>query len=419
MARLVLRPTVGFTLVGFMFAAAAALHSAAAGDWPQWRGAGRDGVSTEKGLLAAWPAGGPKFLWKTTGLGKGFGSVSVRGDRIYTTGEGAEHSRVLALNVANGNILWTSPPLGKKGGDPVGPQASPAVDEQGVYVLSQFGDVVCFEAATGKERWRRSLVKDFGGTAPSWEYSESLLLDGDKIVCTPGGGRGAVVALNKHDGRTLWQSKDFKDPAHHSSLIAATIDGVRQYIQLTAQSVAGVDARTGALLWRAPRHGDTAVVPTPIYADHHVYVTSGYNNGCNLFAVRKTGNRFTVKQVYAKDRISNHHGGVVKVGGYVYGHCNSGRWICQEFLTGRIVWEHKGVGKGSVVYADGHLYCRGEDRKGTVALVAATPEGYVEKGRFDQPDRSREQAWAHPVVAGGRLYLRDQDILLCYDARAR
>jgi outer membrane protein assembly factor BamB len=407
-----------FALAGLVLGATATLSPATAGDWPQWRGPHRDGISTETGLLQEWPAGGPKLLWKATGLGKGFGSVSVLGNRLFATGESPEHSRVLALNVTDGRIVWTSSSLDKRGGDPAGPHGSPAVDADAVYAMSQFGAVVCFDAANGKERWRRSLTQDFGGSPPGWDYSESLLLDGDKIVCTPGGEHGAVVALNKHDGRTLWQGKEFQDPAHHASLVAADIDAVRQYIQLTARSVAGVDARSGALLWRADRPGDTAVVPTPIYADHHVYVTSGYNNGCNLFEVRKTGNGFTARQVYAKPEISNHHGGVIKVADYVYGYCNSGNWMCQEFLTGRIVWKAKGVGKGAVAYADGHLYCRSEGGKGTVALVVATPEGYVEKGHFDQPDRSKENAWAHPVVAGGRLYLRDQDNLLCYDVRS-
>jgi outer membrane protein assembly factor BamB len=237
------------------------------------------------------------------------------------------------------------------------------------------------------------------------------------LICTPGGAQGALVALNKRDGAVLWQCQQFTDAAHHSSLVAATIDGVPQYIQLTAQSVAGVDAKTGALLWQAKRTGQTAVVPTPLYADHHVYVTSGYGVGCNLFEIRKTGDAFTASQVYAKKEIANHHGGVIKVGDHVYGHSDTGGWVCQELKTGKTVWKDKGVGKGAVAYADGHLYCRSESGKGTVALVVASPAGYVEKGRFDQPDRSDKNSWAHPVVAGGRLYLRDQDVLLCYDVK--
>jgi len=387
--------------------------SVAAG-WPQWRGSNRDGLCPETGLLREWPTGGPKLVWRATGLGKGFSSVSVLGNRLFTAGEGPEHSRVLALSATDGRLLWTSSRLGKLGGDPAGPQASPALDDEAVYVMSQFGDVVCFEATNGRERWRKHLTQDLGGECPGWGYSESPLLDGDRLVVTPGGPRGAVVALAKRDGRVLWQSKEFTDPAHHSSLVVAEIDGVRQYIQLTARSVAGVDARNGAFLWRVERLGETAVVPTPLYADHHVYVTSGYGVGCNLFEVRKAGDRFAARQVYAKSEIANHHGGVIKVGDYVYGHSDTGGWVCQEFNTGNTVWKNNGVGKGAMAYADGHLYCRSESGQGAVALVVATPEGYLERGRFNQPDRSKANSWAHPVVAEGRLYLRDQDILLCY-----
>lgn len=408
---------IHFTLAGSILLASFTLSQGASGDWPQWRGANRDGISSETGLLKEWPAGGPKLLWKTTGLGKGFGSVSVLGNRLFTTGDGSQNSHVLALNVTDGQIIWTSSSLGKRGGGPEGPQGSPALDGDAVYALSQFGDVVCFDAATGQERWRKSLTKDFGGAVPSWNYSESPLLDGDKVVCTPGGARGALVALNKRDGTVLWQCKEFTDPAHHSSLVAATIDGVPQYIQLTAKSVAGVDAKTGALLWQAERAGKTAVVPTPIYSDHHVYVTSGYGVGCNLFEVRKTDGSFKASQVYAEKEIANHHGGVIKLGDHVYGYSDTGGWVCQEFKTGKTVWKNKGVGKGAVAYADGHLYCRSESGKGTMALVVATPESYVEKGRFDQPDRSDKNSWAHPVVADGRLYLRDQDVLFCYDVK--
>lgn len=403
-----------FTFIAFLTAC-----QGAPGDWPQWRGPNRDGISTETGLLKQWPAGGPKLLWKTTGLGKGFGSVSILGNRLYTTGEGPEGGRVFALNIADGQIAWTSEPFCKRGGDPAGPQGSPALEAGSVYVMSQFGDVVAFDLPAGKERWRKSLTKDFGGSVPGWNYSESVLLDGERIVVTPGGRQGAVVALNKRTGEVLWQCKEFTDGAHHSSLVPAVIDGVPQYIQLTARSVAGVAAKTGALLWRADRRGETAVVPTPIYADHKVYVTSGYGIGCNLFEITKSGISFSAAQVYAKPEIANHHGGVIKLGAHVYGHSDTGGWVCQEFATGKTVWKKGGVGKGAVAYADGHLYCRSESGAGTVALVEATPTGYVEKGRFDQPDRSNKNSWAHPVVAGGRLYLRDQDVLLCYDVKGK
>jgi len=244
-------------------------------------------------------------------------------------------------------------------------------------------------------------------------------VDGDKVLCTPGGSQGAIVALNKKTGETVWQSKDFTDSAAYSSIISAEIGGVKQYIQLTGASVAGVAVEDGRLLWRVPRPGRTAVVPTPIVHDNYVYVTSGYGVGCNLFKVDKSGDQFTAEQVYENKLMMDHHGGVVLVGEHVYGHSDSKGWVCQELKTGNVVWEERQkLGKGSICYADGHLYLRSES-KGTVVLIEATPKAFVEKGRFEQPERSRENSWAHPVVIGGKLYLRDQDVLLCYDVKKK
>jgi outer membrane protein assembly factor BamB len=292
------------------------------------------------------------------------------------------------------------------------------VDGEQVYVLGQFGDLVCLETATGKEVWRRSLEKDFGGRCGGWNYSESPLVDGDRVVCTPGGEQGSIVALNKKSGALLWQSKGFTDAAEYSSVIAAQIGGVRQYVQLTGGNVVGVQADTGKVLWRAPRHGETATVPTPIFYEDNVYVSSGYGVGCNLFHIGKVGDSYKAEQVYANKVMVNHHGGVVRVGEYLYGYSDGKGWVCQELKTGRLVWNDESVGKGSLTCADGHLYLRSEGAKGTIALVEAAPQGYRETGRFDQPDRSKENSWPHPVVSNGRLYVRDQDVLLCFKVRA-
>jgi outer membrane protein assembly factor BamB len=228
-----------------------------------------------------------------------------------------------------------------------------------------------------------------------------------------------MVALDKKTGALVWQCKELTDPAEYSSPLVEQIGGVRQYIQLTGENLVGVEAATGKLLWRAPRHGETATVPTPIFHDNQVYVTSGYGVGCNLFRVRKTDSSFSADQVYANKVMVNHHGGVVRVGEYLYGYSDDKGWVCQELETGKLVWSDKGVGKGSLTCADGCLYLRSESGKGTIALVEATPEGYKEHGRSDQPDRSSENSWPHPVVANGMLYLRDQDVLLCYDVRKK
>jgi outer membrane protein assembly factor BamB len=276
------------------------------------------------------------------------------------------------------------------------------------------------EAATGTEKWRKDYAKDFGGKRPEWGFSESPLLDGDKVIVTPGGRQGAIVALDKKTGATVWQSKEFTDSAHYSSLIIAEIGGVRQYIQLTDATVAGVAADDGRLLWRGPRKGSTAVIPTPVYHEGIVFVTSGYGVGCNAFKVIATEGKFTAEQLYANKTMANHHGGVLEVGGYIYGHSEGKGWVCLDLKTGESAWEEKrNAGKGSVVYADGHLILRAEGGKGTVSLIEATAAGFQEKGRFDPPNRSEQASWAHPVVSDGKLWLRDQDILLCYDLKGK
>ncbi|MHB1308118.1 MAG: PQQ-like beta-propeller repeat protein [Limisphaerales bacterium] len=395
---------------------------AATGDWPQWRGPNRDGISTETGLLKDWPAGGPPLVWKTTGLGAGFATVALVGDRIYTSGDIGSENFVIALNRADGQKVWSTK-LGKAGapgwGGFAGVRGTPTVTGDHLYAIGQYGEIACFEAASGKEVWRKHFVDDFGGKLPEWGFSESALVDGDQVVATPGGPQGALVALDRKTGKLLWQSKDFTDEAHYSSIIQATIAGVPQYIQLTAASVVGISPKDGKVLWRANRKGATAVIPTPIYHDNHVYVTSGYGIGCNLFKISESGGTFSTEQVYANKVIKNHHGGVILLDGKVYGNGDP-LWVCQDLKTGKADWDTRAVGKGAIAYADGRFYLREEKKKGSnLVLIEATPTAYSEKGRFEQPDQSGKDAWAHPVIAGGMLYVRDQDVLLCYDVRAK
>ena len=394
----------------------------ASGDWPQWRGPNHNDLSSETGLLKDWPAGGPKLVWEAKGLGAGYSAVSVLGNRIYTAGDKGPESFVEALNLADGKPVWSAP-LGKSGavGQPQfeGPRATPSTDGERVFAVSQWGDLVCLEAADGKEVWRKDYTRDFGGVSPGWGYAESPLIDGEQLVVTPGGSQGALVALNKKTGALIWQSKDFTDAPNYASVSVAELGGVRQYIQLTSASVAGIAAADGKLLWKARRKGNVAVIPSPIYDDGYVYVSSGYGAGCNLFKVTAAGGNFSAEQVYANKIMANHHGGVLKVGDYLYGYSEGKGWTCQDFKTGEAKWqEREKLGKGSIAYADGRLYLRQEDRRGTVALLEASAEGYREHGHFDQIDRSQKNSWPHPVIAGGRLYLRDQDVLLCYDIKA-
>lgn len=404
-------------------ALALAALSLNAGDWPQWRGPNRDGKSTETGLLQQWPAGGPTLAWKTTGLGAGYATVSVVKGVLYTAGDKGAEGFVLALSEKDGKALWSAK-LGKAGapgwGGFAGVRGTPTVDGDLVFAIGQYGELAAFETKTGKEVWRKDFTKDFGGKLPEWGFSESALVDGDKLIFTPGGEKGAVVAVNKQTGATLWQTAAFKDEAQYSSLMPATIAGVPQYLQLTMASVVGV-APDGQVLWQAPRKGATAVIPTPVHADNLVYVTSGYNIGCNLFKVTKAGDKFTAEEVYKNKVVANHHGGVVLLGDHIYGHDDRRGWTCQNLKTGEAVWQTEdGLGKGACVFADGHLVLREEKKKGSrLALIEATPTGYKEKGQFEQPDQSGKEAWAHPVIANGKLYVRDQDVLLCYDVKAK
>jgi len=392
-------------------------------DWPQWRGPNRDGISKETGLIRSVPQGGPPLTWKATGVGTGYSSVSVAGGKVFTMGDVGDSSVVLALEEKSGKILWTTP-VGAPAGhnNYPGTRATPTVDGDALYALNQHGDLVCVEIASGKERWRKNLQRDFGGRMMSgWRYSESPLVDGDKVLATPGGSQGAVVALNKKTGATLWQSKELTDAAGYSSIVAATIGGVAQFVQLTGNSVAGLAPATGKVLWRADRAGKTAVIPTPIVRDDLVFVTSGYGVGCNLFKVTKDSAGFKAEQTYANTSMVNHHGGVVHLGGYVYGSSDSGRqggFTCVDFNTGVSKWSEPSVTKGAVTSADGMLIHRAE-RSGAVTLFEASPVAFKLLGRFEQPDRSRAAAWPHPVVANGRLYLRDMDVLLCYDVKKK
>jgi outer membrane protein assembly factor BamB len=259
-------------------------------------------------------------------------------------------------------------------------------------------------------------MRSLGGEVPNWGYAESVLVDGDRVVCTPGGSDGSIVALNKETGEVIWQSGGLTDSAHYSSVIAAEVHGERQYIQLFEKRLAGVSAADGSLRWQVDWPGRTAVIPTPVFHENHVYVTSGYDVGCMLVRI-DPGNE--VSQVYRNNIMENHHGGVVLLEGHIYGYSDSEGWTCQNFMTGAKVWsERGGLGKGPLTYADGRLYCL-EENSGTMVLAGASTSGWEEHGRFKleaQSDRRspRGKIWTHPVISGGRLYLRDQEMISCY-----
>lgn len=425
MSRRVLLTTLSALLGAASLAAWAAPKTSASGEWPQWRGPNRDAVSTETGLLKQWPAEGPPLLWKTNGLGAGMSSLVIHDGRIFTMGARPGGTYLIALELDGGKELWATKVA--EGRDD--PNCTPTASGKLVYALSKDGNLLCAEAATGKEVWRKNFQRDFGGKMMSgWGYSESPLVDGEKLVCTPGAKDAAMVALNKQTGKLLWKSaipdlgSRGGDGAAYSSIVVAEVGGLRQYIQLIGRGVIGVAAKDGRFLWGYNRVANgTANIPTPIVRDNLVFCSTGYQTGSALLKLVPASGGTKVEEVYFLDEktLQNHHGGMVLVGDYLYGghgH-NNGFPICVELKTGKVKWfKGRGPGNGSaaVVAADGNLYFRYQD--GVMALIGATPEGYELHGTFDPPKGDRE-CWSHPVILGGKLYLRDQNELLCYNVK--
>ena len=385
-------------------------------DWPQWRGPDRSGISTETGLLDRWPAAGPPRVWSTSNLGGGFGSIAARGDRIFVQGMRDGRSVVSALNRADGRLVWVKN-LGAAGNNDrgSGPRGTPTVDGDRLYVLTESGDLACLRVGDGSVVWQRNILKDFGGRNPEWLVSESPLVDRNQVIVTPGGRGAGMVALDRMTGKTIWTAKELSDQAGYASSIVADVGGVRTVMTLTDAAGVGVRASDGKLMWRhRGAVNSTANISTPVFHDDKVFYSSAYGAGGALLGLRADGGAVLAQEIYRTRNMQNHHGGVVLVNGYLYGFSNS-ILTCLEFATGKMMWRHRSVGKGSLSYADGHLYILSENY--VVGLVEATPAGYREKGRFKIADQ-RLQSWAHPVVSGGRLYLRNQGILTAYNIQA-
>lgn len=398
-------------------------------DWKQFRGNNRDAISTDRNLLKDWPQTGPKLLWKTEKLGDGFSSISTVADKIFTMGDikTEKSSYVFGLDRASGKILWQTM-VGKEGGNYSGTRCTPCFSDGKVYALGQFGDLVCLNAADGKEVWRKNFNKDFGGKSGGWNYTESPLIDGDSLICTPGGKDNTVVALNKATGATVWACP-LDQTAGYSSIVISTIGNDKFYVQLLSNELVGIEAKTGKVAWKygndpAKFKSNTANIPTPIPFNDKVYAAAGYGRGAGLVQLTKSAKGINANEVYFSKDLTNKHGGVIKIGDFIFSdRDDSGNPQCAEVATGKVLWkrpkpENREAGKGSasMVFADGHLYIRYDN--GVVALVEASPKGYVEKGSFKIPN-SDKNSWNHPVVIGGKLYLKEKDTLWCYDVSAK
>jgi len=410
--------TERFVLVAFVVACLAGPAAGADGpNWPQFHGPRRDNVSTETGLLKRWPEGGPKLLWTAKGLGHGFSGVSIARGLIYTAGNDGNDTVVTALD-ADGRTQWREK-VGEawKGSHP-GTRATPTIDGDRVYYETPLGDLVCLEAKTGRKLWGLNILRKFKGKNITWALSESLLIDGERVICCPGGTEGGVVALDKNSGEVVWTCVT-GDRAGYASPILVEQDRLRMILTLTLKAMVGVHADTGKLLWRVEHlsYADENVLK-PVYRDGEVFVST-VKAGSVKWRIDVADGSASVEELWRSKQMDNHHGGVVLLGGCLYGaSCvyNGAKWICLDWRTGKMQYAERGVGKGSLTVAGGMLYTLGE--KGRMGLVTPSPKAHTVVSSFKLPEGGKGRWWAHPVVCGGRLYLRHGEFLYAYDVRA-
>jgi outer membrane protein assembly factor BamB len=382
-------------------------------DWHQWRGPERTGHSAETDLLESWPQGGPPLAWSLENIGEGFSSFAVADGRVFTQVQRAGQQYVVALEEASGKTVWETPngsTYSNNRGS--GPRGTPTVDGSRVYALGSSGNLACLDAATGKPVWQINVLKQFGGGNPNWGLSESPLIDGEQLIVNAGGSGASVVALNKNNGQVIWKSQS--DEAGYSSAMVAVTGGIRQYVLLTGEAAIGVRADNGELLWRYDKVSNrTANIATPIVRGDHVFLSSDYGTGCALLKLSRQNGGVRAEEVYFNRNMRNHYSSSVLVGDFLYGY-SSQILTSMRFDTGEVVWQDRSVGKGQVIYADGKLYLLSED--GKVGLAEATSEGYKEISTFSIGSRDYP-TWTLPVIANGKLYLRDQGRVWCYNIR--
>lgn len=405
------------------FAAAVAVVCLMGADWPQWRGPARDGKSPDTGLLDKWPATGPRLVMTLRGAGGGFSSMSIVDGKLYTQGYDGDREYVVAFDLGTGQRLWRQELGVAARVGYAGSRSTPTVDGDRLYVIGVDGDVACLERATGRVLWRRHMKRDWGGRPGNWGYAESPLVDGDAVVITPGGRQGTIVKLNKLTGNEIWtcviEGRDRRgspapERAAYASSVISRAGGIKQYVQFLDGGLVGVEAQRGRYLWRydAPANR-TANIATPIVQDPYVFAASAYGTGGGLVRLRRVGTgRVVAEEVYFTRQMQNHHGGMVLHNGLLFG-CDRSIWTCLDFRTGEVLWKDRGVGKGSLVYADNKLILYSE--RGRVGLIAAARDGYRSLGEFDVPGQTEHPTWAHPVVINGQLFLRNWDEIFVYD----
>ncbi|HJN13713.1 MAG: PQQ-binding-like beta-propeller repeat protein [Pirellulaceae bacterium] len=383
--------------------------------WPRFHGPKGDNISTDTGLLTEWPERGPRLLWTAHPLGKGYAGVTIANGLIYTAGDIGDHNVITALDM-NGQIQWQ---FNNGSSWTRGAQGTPTVDDNRLYHENAHEEVVCLDAKTGKKTWGLNLASKFGGRKGGYGRAESLLIDGDYLICSPGG-KTAVAAVDKTTGQVVWKSPSVGEPASYVSPIVTEYQGLRMIITMSQKCLIAVNADTGDLLWRFEHYTERYVANcvTPIYYDGHVFVTGGYGRGSVLLEIDVDGQKATIEPAWRTEDLDNRHGGVILLNGYLYGAShlgNNAKWVCLDWKTGQMMYAERGVGQGSLACADGMLYTLSERRK--MGLVKPTPAGHQVISQFKIPEGGEGPTWAHPVVYGGRLYVRHGDQLYAYDVR--
>lgn len=381
-------------------------------DWPGWRGPNRDGKSPDRGLLKEWPPGGPRLIWQAHGIGQGYSSVAVVGGRVYTSGDVGNRLTISAFDM-NGQRIWQVPHDSAWTKSHPGSRSTPTIDNGKLYIVSGNGLVGCYDAERGTKKWTVPFSQ-FGGRTPGWGYSESVLILDNLAIVTPGG-QNCIVALDKNTGRPAWSSRGFSAEAQYSSCYAFTYRGVPVVTNGTRGGIVGVDARNGNVLWSNRfSENNTANCPTPAYSDGYVFWANGYGKGGICLQLTSAGRGVSAREAWRTRDMVCHHGGYIIHEGYIYGN-NDRTWTCLELATGRKMWEERAVGKGSLCYADGMLYLFSENG-GVAGLATCSPDRMEMRGTFSV--QGSGTSWAHPVVIGGRLYLRYADNLYCFDVKA-
>lgn len=429
--RCFLRTTKAGAVLLLASAAMSSLVSADETDWPQWRGPVRDGQAAPQRLLKSWPEGGPKLKWSYKTAGLGYSSVSVSNGRIYTLGQRGDDCVAICVDAATGEERWVQRiDRGSQKGDYStewggGPRSSPTVDGELVYVLSDLGELACLKASDGTRVWGVHFVNDLGGKVPQWGYSESVLIDGNRVVATPGGDN-FLVAFDKKTGEVLLKSTGFSDGAQYVSVMKTNVAGVPLYVTAGKKGLVGFHAETGAHQFTSPTTGNgVAVIPTPILQGNEVYHSSAYKAGNTLLKLTGQGGKVDMEVVYHfdKESMENHHGGCVLHAGTIFGFSNAlrGVWMAQDWKSGEVLWSKKvGNGRsGSIAMADGLLYCY-DDADGTCYLVEPSKKGWTERGQVKLPEqtsaeRGRGAIWAHPIIANRTLFIRDQELIYAFD----